>query len=162
MLPRNQPDRPRGCEVLPEGRREGSVAPVAAQTPVSVGVNKTRDKMTFYHDFNDCSATTNLVAVPQVPSSLELSGPDREAAQAVALYLGRLGAAGRSMASIEQARAPSPTFTPPPACRRPTTPAGSPSRRARTRPSRKRCRPPPGIWGKSGPRTPPRQLGHSG
>ena len=117
--------------------------------------------------------TTDLASVPELRESLELSGRDREAAeavasgirdakaentrrsyasawrrfqawadagghpslpaspQAVALYLGHLAATGRSMASIEQARAAVSHFTPRPACRRPTT---QPATRSSPRP----------------------------
>ena len=52
---------------------------------------------------------------------LPLSAP-----QAVALYLGHLAAAGKAITSIELPAPPSPTSTPPRACRRPITPLATP------------------------------------
>ena len=96
--------------------------------------------------------TTDLAAVQQLPGRPDLAERYREAARAVASGIrdakagttrrvyasawqqflawaeagGHLAAEGKAMAIIEQAGPRSPTSTLPPACRRATTPPGTP------------------------------------
>ena len=117
MLARNYPDRPRGCEALPvpadmeedhrsvlatigqlreslvlSARDEEAAEAVDAGLRDAKAPNTRRVYASAWHEFNVWALANGRQSSPAEP-------------QTVALYLGRLAADGRAMATIEQARA---------------------------------------------------------